>query len=100
MNRFLRNIVSWLRSGYPDGVPEQDYLPILALLSRSLSKDEVAQIARELKHVPDLGFVDIGAEILRITDWLPAPADVERVRAKLAAYGWPLDNPRDTGTAQ
>ncbi len=100
MNRFLRNIVSWLRSGYPDGVPEQDYLPILALLSRGLSKDEVAQIARELKHVPDLGFVDIGAEILRITDWLPAPADVERVRAKLAAYGWPLDNPRDTGTAQ
>lgn len=100
MNRFLRNIVSWLRSGYPDGVPEQDYLPILALLSRGLSKDEVAQIARELKHVPDLGFVDIGAEILRITDWLPAPADIERVRAKLATYGWPLDNPRDTGTAQ
>lgn len=100
MNRFLSNIVSWLRSGYPDGVPDQDYLPILALLSRGLSKDEVAQIARELKHVPDLGFVDIGAEILRITDELPAPADVERVRAKLAAYGWPLDNPRDTGTAQ
>ena len=100
MNRFLRNIVSWLRSGYPDGVPEQDYLPILALLSRGLSKDEVAQIARELKHVPDPGFIDIGAEILRITDWLPAPADIERVRAKLAAYGWPLDNPRDTGTAQ
>lgn len=100
MNRFLRNIVSWLRSGYPDGVPEQDYLPILALLSRGLSKDEVAQISRELKHVPDLGFVDIGAEILRITDWLPAPADIERVRAKLATYGWPLDNPRDTGTAQ
>lgn len=100
MNRFLRNIVSWLRSGYPDGVPEQDYLPILALLSRGLSKDEVTQIARELKHVPDPGFIDIGAEILRITDWLPAPADIERVRAKLATYGWPLDNPRDTGTAQ
>jgi len=100
VNRFLSNIVSWLRSGYPDGVPDQDYLPILALLSRGLSKDEVAQIARELKHVPDPGFVDIGAEILRITDELPAPADVERVRAKLAAYGWPLDNPRDTGTAQ
>lgn len=100
MNRFLRNIVSWLRSGYPDGVPQQDYLPILALLSRGLSKDEVTQIARELKHVPDPGFIDIGAEILRITDWLPAPADIERVRAKLATYGWPLDNPRDTGTAQ
>jgi len=99
VNRFLSNIVSWLRSGYPDGVPEQDSLPILALLSRGLSKDEVTQIARELKHVPDPGFIDIGAEILRITDELPIPADVERVRAKLARYGWPLDDQRDSEDA-
>ena len=37
MNRFLSGIVSWLRSGYPNGVPENDYLPILALLARRLS---------------------------------------------------------------
>ena len=40
-------------------------------------------------------FVDIGAEFLRSTDQLPNPAEVERVRAKLAAFGWPLDGPRD-----
>jgi hypothetical protein len=33
--------------------------------------------------------------ITRLTDELPSPADVERVRARLAAKGWPLDNARD-----
>lgn len=99
MNRFLTGIVSWLRSGYPNGVPENDYLPILALLARRLSGEEVIQVARQLKNLPQPGFVDIGSEIIRITDQLPAPSDVERVRAKLAAHGWPLDNPRDDEAA-
>lgn len=99
MNRFLTNIVSWLRSGYPDGVPQNDYLPILALLSRRLTPDEIRQVVWQLRHLPRPGFVDIGAEILRITDQLPKPSDVERVQAKLAAYGWPLDDPRDAEEA-
>ena len=96
MNRFLSNVVSWLRAGYPNGVPQNDYLPILALLSRRLTADEVVQVARELQHLPQPGYVDVGAEILRITDQLPSPDEIERVRAKLKAYGWPLDDPRDT----
>ena len=95
MNRFLTNIVSWLRAGYPNGVPQNDYLPILALLSRKLTADEIIEVARQLRHLPQPGLVDVGAEILRITDQLPRPAEVERVRAKLAAFGWPLDNRRD-----
>ena len=95
MNRFLGNIVTWLRAGYPNGVPRNDYLPILALLSRRLTADEIIEVARQLQHLPQLGFVDVGAEILRITDQLPQPAEVERVRAKLAAFGWPLDDDRD-----
>lgn len=95
VNRFLSGIVSWLRAGYPNGVPNNDYLPILALLSRRLTSDEILEVAQQLRHVPLPDFVDVGAEILRITDQLPKPTEVERVRAKLAAYGWPLDNPRD-----
>jgi len=34
--------------------------------------------------------------ITQITDELPSPADVERVRQRLAAKGWPLDDPRDS----
>jgi hypothetical protein len=95
VNRFLTSIVTWLRAGYPNGVPQNDYLPILALLSRRLTADEIIEVARQLRHLPQPGFVDVGAEILRITDQLPQPAEIERVRAKHAAFGWPLDNPRD-----
>ncbi len=95
MNRFLTGIVSWLRAGYPNGVPSNDYLPILALLSRRLTGEEVRAVAQQMMQLSDPGYIEIGAEILRVTDELPAPADVERVRAKLAAHGWPLDDPRD-----
>ena len=100
MNRFLNSVVSWLRAGYPSGVPENDYLPILALLKRRLTTDEVIMIARELQDLSAPDFADIGAEIMRITDELPAPADVDRVREKLAAHGWPQDDPRDTEDAE
>lgn len=96
MNRFLTRVVSWVRAGYPDGVPQNDYLPILALLSRRLSHDEVAEVARELLFRAGVDDADIGAEIMKLTDELPSPADIERVRAKLAAHGWPLDDPRDS----
>jgi hypothetical protein len=97
VNRFLGTIVSWLRAGYPNGVPRNDYLPIVALLSRRLTAEEIVEVAGQLQQLPQLGFIDIGAEILRITDQLPQPSEVERVRVKLAAYGWPLDDVRDNG---
>ena len=70
-----------------------------ALLPQSEHKagHEIIEVARQLQHLPRLGFVDIGAEILRITDQLPQPSEVERVRAKLATYGWPLDDERGDG---
>lgn len=48
MPPFLNAIIDWLRAGYPDGVPESDYIPLLALLRRRLSDAEVHQIAAEL----------------------------------------------------
>ena len=95
VNRFLSAIVSWLRAGYPDGVPTTDYQPLFALLAGRLSHDEVKQVARELLERPDIDDADIGAEIIRLTDELPSPGDIERVRERLAAKGWPLDDPRD-----
>jgi hypothetical protein len=96
VNRFLNAIVSWLRAGYPDGVPSHDYQPLFALLSARLGTDEVKVVARELLNRSELDDADIGAEILRLTNELPSPADIERVRERLAAKGWPLDDPRDT----
>ena len=97
MNRFLNAIVSWLRAGYPEGVPPHDYLPVLALLSRRLTSDEVKAVASELRQRGDVDQVDIGVAITQITDELPTPNDVERVRTRLAVKGWPLDDSRDNG---
>jgi hypothetical protein len=95
VNRFLTSIVAWLRAGYPDGIPPTDYFPLLALLSRRLSNDEVKAVSRALMQRGDFDDVDIGVLITQFTDQLPSPEDIERVRARLAAKGWPLDDARD-----
>ena len=95
MNRFLNSVVAWLRAGYPDGIPPTDYFPVLALLSRRLSNDDVKLVARDLMQRGDFDHVDIGVLITQLTDELPSPEDVERVRERLAAKGWPLDDARD-----
>ncbi|HZC09318.1 MAG TPA: DUF3349 domain-containing protein [Mycobacterium sp.] len=95
MNRFLTSIVDWLRAGYPEGIPPTDYFPVLALLSRRLSNDEVKVVAHEFKHAAGFDDVDIGVLITRLTDQLPSTEDIERVRVRLAAKGWPLDDARD-----
>ena len=95
MNRFLNSVVAWLRAGYPEGIPPTDYIPVLALLTRRLSSDEVKVVARELIDRGDFDHVDIGVLITQITDDLPSPDDVERVRERLAAKGWPLEDARD-----
>ena len=95
MNRFLTSVVAWLRAGYPEGIPPTDYFPVLALLSRRLSNDEVKEVARDLGRRDGFDDVDIGVLITQMTDQLPSPEDVERVRGRLAAKGWPLDNARD-----
>jgi hypothetical protein len=100
VNRFITKIANWLRAGYPDGVPPTDYMPVLALLTRRLSTDEVKAVAAELMQRGDFDNVDIGVAITGITDELPSPNDVERVRQRLAAKGWPLDDPHDSEEAE
>ncbi|MEH0110491.1 DUF3349 domain-containing protein [Tersicoccus sp. MR15.9] len=84
----VSRLVGWLREGYPAGVPENDYVPLLALLRRRLSDDEVAQVARELA---DGGLVapsrvQVGDRIVRVTDQLPSEEDIRRVSEHLAAH--------------
>jgi Protein of unknown function (DUF3349) len=95
VNRFLTSVVAWLRAGYPEGIPPTDYFPVLALLSRRMSNDEVKQVAHELMQRGDFDHVDIGVLITQLTDELPSPVDVDRVRERLATKGWPLDDARD-----
>lgn len=84
----LDSIINWLRAGYPQGVPEQDYLPLLALLARRLTNDEVAEVAAQLgRQGQPIDSVDIGTSITKITNELPRNEDVDRVRTRLATAG-------------
>ena len=91
----LTSIVGWLRAGYPEGVPPGDYIPLLALLARRLTGEEVAQIAATLTGTGELAIdnADIGTMITKVTNEMPREEDVRRVRARLAAGGWPLGDP-------
>ena len=95
VNNFLSKIVNWITSGYPEGVPGPDRVPLFALMRQRLTEDEVKAVAKALRDRGEFDHVDIGVLITQITDELPAPADIERVRNRLATKGWPLDDPRD-----
>jgi hypothetical protein len=96
VTRFLAKIVAWITAGYPEGVPGPDRVPLLSLLRRRLTDEEVKTVALELNSLGEFDDADIGVQITQIIDAMPTPDDVERVRERLAAKGWPLDDPRDT----
>ncbi len=91
---FLANIVNWLRAGYPEGVPEHDYLPLFALLGSQLTDDEVTLIADQPRFPSD---PDSAEEIKKaahaITRTSASDSDIARVRSHLAGGGWPLTTP-------
>ncbi|MFY2789874.1 DUF3349 domain-containing protein [Rhodococcus sp. KRD162] len=92
---FLHSIVGWLRGGYPDGVPESDYIPLLAILTRRLSEEEVQSVMDALIADGRLPAdkAGISVTITKITNEMPREEDIDRVRANLAAGGWPLADP-------
>ena len=90
----LNTIVGWLRAGYPEGVPEHDYIPLFALLGSQLTNEEVGLIATELEASADPDSAEaIKKAIVEVTHTTPNDADVNRVRSRLAAGGWPLARP-------
>lgn len=91
----LARIVSWLREGYPGGVPEHDYVPLLALLERRLTRTEVKKIAKALRRadVSPAGPDDIAEAISSYTHTEPNDNDLRRVRDQLAKKGWPVEFP-------
>ena len=101
LNTRLAGVLDWLREGYPAGVPPKDYIPLLALLRRRLTEDEVREIAQEMAGLgsgdengrAEIGNADIGVQITKLIDAMPTPEDIERVEQRLVSHhGWPLDD--------
>jgi hypothetical protein len=89
----LDSVLSWIHDGYPDGVPQKDYFPLLALLKRSLTEEEVVEAARSVLHGNESDTVtpeEIRAAIQAVTEKEPSPDEIHQVAARLASVGWPL----------
>ena len=93
----FHSILSWLRAGYPEGVPGPDRVPLLALLRATpLTEDQVEEVVGHLtdgQHgLPDgeISRDNISDFISDVTHHDAGPENIQRVAAKLAAAGWPL----------
>ena len=86
-------VVDWIRAGYPAGLPERDYVPLVALLRRRLSDDELRSVSTLLSENGVLAAdrVDIGEAIVTVTSELPSEEDIERVRRYLVDHAGPGD---------
>ena len=80
-------IIAFLRVGYPAGAPATGYVPLLALLRRRVTDNEVIAISRKLvaPQRQSTDTADIGVEITRVTDEMPSADDVARIQHRLAA---------------
>lgn len=83
----VSSAVAFLRGGYPSAAPALGYAPLLALLPRRVSDDEVTAIATKLRAPQDVPItrVDVAVEITRVTDELPSADEIDRVRRRLSA---------------
>ncbi|MGO3328059.1 DUF3349 domain-containing protein [Gordonia sp. (in: high G+C Gram-positive bacteria)] len=90
----FENVINWIRTGYPDGVPAADYPPLFALLQPVLTESEITDIV--LKLAVEYGTENpatperIQEAIHAVTEQAPSSDEMHQVASRLAAAGWPL----------
>ncbi|MFI5714472.1 DUF3349 domain-containing protein [Nocardia sp. NPDC051750] len=93
----LARVITWLRAGYPQGVPRSDYVALFAILHRDLTETEVVLVAedvlRDRVERQEITHEEIEAAVRRVAKEHAGGDDIARVRAHLAAGGWPLASP-------
>jgi NADPH-dependent 2,4-dienoyl-CoA reductase/sulfur reductase-like enzyme len=85
----VSRIVTFMRAGYPTVMPATGYVPLAALLPRRVCDDEITAITGEfmMRRGTPISTTDVGVAISRITDEMPSPDDIERVKRRLDAIG-------------
>lgn len=78
-------------------MPHTDQFALLALLTRSLSEDEVVQATHDIlrSSTGDSPVTDdeIRLAVRNVIDKDPNPEEINQVAARLASVGWPLSTP-------
>jgi len=87
-------VLNWLHEGYPEGVPPTDYFPLLALLTRSLTEEEVVKVAQTILKQTDSDTPVTDEQIERairdVTEKECTSEELNQVASRLASVGWPL----------
>ena len=89
----FENIIGWLHRGYPEGVPPKDYFPLIALLKRSLTEEQVVKAAQAILKENESDTVseeEIHDAVKKVIEKEPNPEEIHQVAARLASVGWPL----------
>jgi len=92
-----RAVLDWLRAGYPEGIPAKDHFALLAVLKRRLTDEEILEAielaAATASEHPDrtVDHDTLRKIVAGLIHEEPDPEDVERVRERLIAAGWPVE---------
>ena len=92
---YLEREVEWLRAGYPQGIPAGDYIPLVAVLKRRLTPEEIDELGRALarRGMLPATHVAVGSRYIKMTDEVPSIEELERVTTKLRESGWWIEDP-------
>ncbi len=90
IDEVLEPVLDILRSAYPAGYLERDYLPLLVVLSEGLGEENLGKVIAEFVGVDE--YIAIHDSVNAVTVKRPDAAEIERVRELLVRNGW---NPDD-----
>ena len=85
----LRDVVEDLRRAYPDGVPDEDYLPLLAVLATDFSEEGLSMAVAHLTGRHPIDIVNDAAAAQSIRK--PSASHAARVREHLIRSGYEFD---------
>jgi hypothetical protein len=89
MDQALHEVLEHLRRAYPSGVPEDDYMALLAVLGEDMSEENPAIVVAELIDGETVVVANDAAAAQSVR--APRPAARARVRSALESVGWRLD---------
>ncbi|OBA62457.1 hypothetical protein A5647_07740 [Mycobacterium sp. 1100029.7] len=84
----VSSLVAFMRARYPSGAPAVGYAPLLALLPRRVSEEEIAVIVHKLRALKrkTIDRTDVGVEISHLTDEMPLTDDIDRVHSRYVPF--------------
>ena len=85
----VSRVVGWIREGYPEGVPDHDYVALYGILQRALAPTELDRVVGELMYDADSGDAIVTRPVIaeRIADVVEGSGRAGRHRPGVGPAG-------------